>query len=596
MEEVKTDLLVDIDNGPADKVTDLPLNLKSAGSTSRNLTSSLSTPGSSFYTSGASEGIQTSAKTKSRLSSIFLKRPTILNDDDPFDLISDNPKSEKMQNTCETPKCKKGVRTGILVSIGEDSNGEAVDGASTDWESLKFEANAIIGDIQLSSRKVKPAKFISDERKKVNFSLLSPIHGDEIGSSILNFSDSEDNSDNEWENDEELNSESNRKHLDFANEKFSPNTSIASPVKLLEFSGCDVSNIDAEKTALDYLNLSTNDITNRLSLVNLKQEEFRPRWNLNLRDKENLLDMQHLPDLVINTHHKILNDVKKDPTNTEKKVLKFNESIRRHSLFPKSEVHDPAVLYATPARTSKAVFKKPNPTGPPKVSSTSQTNATNKRVPLSTTYKHNSNSLTSNSKEQLIKNSKFDKSRRQSYAPANHMTSTGNSNANAKKFSSYPKTSTASKPPIKNTKNLQYKADQKSDNVEPPKQYNSKFIEHRTKSNSLLNKDNEIAISNNKSKVLPYSRMRNQGAYKSTKDAPQNSKPITEILSNKNGKVLSSSQKTVSSRGAERDSKTSHNGEKNFTQSSTYDLTDAIAKFHSRGKFINASTVIIIFI
>ena len=105
-----------------------------------------------------------------------------------------------------------------------------------------------------------------------------------------------------------------------------------------------------------------------------------------------------------------------------------------------------------------------------------------------------------------------------------------------------------------------------------------------------------MGISSNKSKVLPYSRMRNRGAYKSAKDAPQNSKPITEILSNKNGKVLSSSQKTVSSRGAERDSKTSHNGEKNFTQSSTYDLTDAIAKFHSRGKFINASTVIIIFI
>ena len=201
--------------------------------------------------------------------------------------------------------------------------------------------------------------------------------------------------------------------------------------------------------------------------------------------------------------------------------------------------------------------------------------------------------MTSNSKEQLTKHSKFDKSRRQSYAPANHLAANGNLNANAKKFSSYPKTSTASKPPIKDTKNSQYKAGQKSDNAVPPKQYKSRFMEHKDKGNSLLNKDNENAILSNKSKVLPYSRMRNRSALKSANDAPQNSKPITEILSNKNGKVLSSSQKTVSNRGAEHDSKTFHNGEKNFTQSSTYDLTNAIADFHSRGRFIIESTVML---
>ena len=52
-------------------------------------------------------------------------------------------------------------------------------------------------------------------------------------------------------------------------------------------------------------------------------------------------------------------------------------------------------------------------------------------------------------------------------------------------------------------------------------------------------------------------------------------------------------KKTVISSGAERDSKISDYSEKNLTQSATYDLTDAIAEFHSRGKLINASTVIL---
>ena len=552
MEEVKTDLLVDIEDGDANTMTDLPLNLKSAGSISRNITSSLSTPGS-LYTSGTSEGILTSAKTKSRLSSIFLKRPTILSDDDPFDLAPNKSKIDNSKGSFNTPNSSKGVRTGVLVSIGEDSNGETIDGTSTDWDSLKFEANAIIGDIQLSSRKAKSVKFAPDERKKFNFSLLSPINNEETGCSILNFSDSDDNSDNEWKSHEKLNS------------------SIASPVKLLEFSGCDVSNIDAERTTLDYLNLSTNDIANRLSVMNLKQEELRPSFNFDNKGKENLLDMQHLPDLVINTHHKILNDIKRNPDNTEKKVLKFTESIRRHSMFPKSGVDDPAVLYATPARTSKTVFKKPNENATSN-KATTKSNVTNNRAPLATTFKHNSNSIAISSDETMNKNAKSDKLRRQSHIPSNRILPPARaSNNNAKKLPSFPKTSTASKPeyknPIKTTSNMNKKSD----------------ITDSVKHN-IENKAKQSTTANTKSKVSAYSYARTRGNFKSANSIPQDPKTFAKMKYDKSKQIVSASQKHISNIKAEHSQKTNQPSEKNMIQSSTYNLTDAIAEFNSRGK------------
>ena len=581
MEEVKTDLLVDIDDGPVTKVTDLPLNLKSTGSTG-NMTASLSTPGSLLYTSGASEGIQTSAKTKSRLSSIFQNRPTILNDDDPFNL----PVRSKIENNyndrnnSENRKREKDVRTGILVSIGENSNDDVFDGTSTDWDSLKFEANAIIGDIQLSSKKPKPTKSVFHERKKVNF--LSPICGDKFGSSILNFSDSDDNSEDVVFNNGNKSHDFKRKGRDDTNETLSP---ISSPVKLLDFSGIDVSSIDAEKTGLDHLNISMNDITNRFSLVDLKQEEFCDQWNIK-KCKETILDMQHLPDLEINTHQKILDAVKKNPNNTERKVLKFNESIRRHSYMPKSGLVD---HYATPARTSKTVFKKPTEPRPLNSASTKQTNTTTKRVPLATTYQNNTNLTARVFKESTNNSTKFLKSRRQSHLPtsgaANHFTTpTRPSYTNTKKFVSLPKTSTAIKPKSYNTnKSPLSNVAEKPDKEEFLKQNKLKSYGQPDTHAKALNKEKQDKILDHKSR--PHSYIKTRSVLKNAKDVHQAPKQVKDMNANKAKMPMPAGQKILQNRKAGQDQKKmSPSLEGNVIQSSTYTLTDVIAEYNSRGK------------
>ena len=365
MAHVKTDLLVDLGDGEnCDKVPDLPLNLKSFGNVSKSITSSLSTPGSSFYTSG-SDGIQTSAKTKSRLSSIFLQRPTILNcDDDPFDL---KPKgtlaniNRDEDDSFNSPISCKSVRTGVLISLGEDSKDETVDGVVTDWESLKFEANAIVGDIHLSTKKNRRAKIDSKELKRLDFSLLSPIYGGELGRSRLHFSDSEENSDSFLTSKDDIsyncpstNYRNARNDRSWDKENLSHNSLNISPVKLLDFSTCDLSDLDVDQSDSAYFDSNqAKGISKSLSLVSLGTNDNNNRAsNIENGGKENFQAHQ-LPDVVINTKVNT-GDVISYKTHDTLSVSSNLNNNKRKSLYAKSgSIHN----IATDSKFQKNIQK-----------------------------------------------------------------------------------------------------------------------------------------------------------------------------------------------------------------------------------------------
>ena len=192
MADVKTDLLVDIGNeDPEDHVPILPLNLKSVGSVAKVASSSNITPGP-LYGSEISGGITTSRRTKSRISSIFSSRPTILNlDDDPFDLksLKANADDKISRDPFDTPPTTKNVRTGILFNLDDDAKDEANNVNDTDWEKLRFEANAVVGDIHLSTKRNKRPKLESNRLRGLDLSIISPINDENISESILNISD-----------------------------------------------------------------------------------------------------------------------------------------------------------------------------------------------------------------------------------------------------------------------------------------------------------------------------------------------------------------------------------------------------------------------
>merc|ERR1719220_345740 len=135
----------------------------------------------------------------------------------------------------------------------------------------------------------------------------------------------------------------------------------------------------------------------------------------------------------------------------------------------------------------------------------------------------------------------------------------------------FPKTSTASKPdhknPIKTTSNM----NKKSDITDSVKQ-------------NIENKAKQSTTTNTKCKVSAYSYAKTRGNFKSANSIPQDPKTFEKMNYDKSKQIVSASQKHISNIKAEHSQKTNQPSEKNMIQSSTYNLTDAIAEFNSRGQ------------
>ena len=359
MEDVKTDLLVDIGNeDPDDHVPSLPLNLKSAGSQVKVASSSNITPGPLFG-SEISGGFTTSRRTKSRISSIFSSRPTILNlDDDPFDLksLKANADDKMSRDPFDTPPTTKNVSTGVLFNLDDDAKDEANNIIDTDWEKLRFEANAVVGDIHLSTKRNKRPKLESNRLRGLDLSIISPINDENISESILNISDLNCNDSLMPMPKEKTDylGDKPKDRLDYREKENIPHVSNhgqnVSAVKLLDFSACELSDLEEDMMKCKIENITLNTDIEHCNLLDMNVTKMNEKCDPPSHGKSMCrFSFQQLPDVVINTKD---SNQKKNPCQTTEASTSCQQE-RRQTLSSNSGSID---HIATP-------FKVPKSTG-----------------------------------------------------------------------------------------------------------------------------------------------------------------------------------------------------------------------------------------
>ena len=603
MADVKTDLLVDIGNeDPDDHVPSLPLNLKSTGSVAKVVSSSNITPGP-LYGSEISGGITTSRRTKSRISSIFSSRPTILNvDDDPFDLksLKANADDKISRDPFDTPPTTKNIRTGILFNL-DDSKDEANNVLDTDWEKLRFEANAVVGDIHLSTKRHKHPNLESNRLRGLDLSIISPINDENISASILDISDLNCNDTLMPMPKEKINylRHEPKDSFDYREKENIPHVSNhgqnISAVKLLDFSACELSDLEEDMMKCTIENQTLNTDVEHRNILDLNVTEMNEKYDTPSYGKSMCrFSFQHLPDVVINTND---SNQKQTPCKTTEAATSYQQD-RRQTLLsnsgsidhiatpfkvPKSTgLLENSVKPITPKNVQKAAVKLGLVT--PSRLSMHYYNKDNKPTrrsifDSSKSVKMNNNmenGLSSSEKGKLKKQPNIVGS--QFKLPASPKVSTSKGTDNAK-------TSRQIKPTTKPTSS--FKTTKKYD-IKP-----QKFIVKKPQPATLSSRNPNLAQGrkNNTDKKALTNEHDKQKPIVNTKNkdirigSSNNMAPIiskSKCLACPSRCTKSASKETSDEQIAHK----SYNGDKNLTDGGTYTLKEALNQFNSKGRRI----------
>ena len=604
MADVKTDLLVDIGNeDPEDHVPSLPLNLKSVGSVAKVASSSNITPGP-LYGSEISGGITTSRRTKSRISSIFSSRPTILNlDDDPFDLksLKANADDKISRDPFDTPPTTKNVRTGILFNLDDDAKDEANNVIDTDWEKLRFEANAVVGDIHLSTKRNKRPKLESNRLRGLDLSIISPINDENISESILNISDLNCNDTLMPMPKEKTDflGEKPKNKFDYREKENIPHVSDHSQnvtaAKLLDFSACELSDLEEDMIKCKIENQTLNTDVEHRNLLDLNVTEMNEKYDTPSYGKSMCrFSFQQLPDVVINTNDSNQRQNLCQPTEA---AISYKQERQQTLLSNSGSMHHIATPFKVPKSTGQLV-NSVKPITPKNVQNSAVKsglvtpsrmsmhyyNNDNKPTRRSIfdssktveTIKNIRNGLSSSGKETLKRQPNIAGSQFKLPAPLKVSTSKGTDNA---------KTSRQIKPTTKPTSS--YTTTKKSE-TKP-----QKLIVKKPQPATLSSRNPNLAQGrkyNTDKKALP------NGDNKQKPVVNTKIKDVRIVSSNNMAPIISKSKclacPSKCSKSASKETSDeqiapkSNNGDKNHTDGGTYNLQEALNQFNSKGRSI----------